>query len=184
MNKLNSWTALALCAGVAGCSAEMQRPPQQGGLVAAQIGSIERLHALGDVYLASQPSPADLTAARAHGVVSVVNLRLPGELEFDEGTVVTDLGMRYHNPAFNSPETLSDATLDDTRALLSAATEKPMLMHCASANRVGAVWLAHRVLDDGVDLDTALDEAHQVGLRSAPLEQRVREYISSRSTAQ
>lgn len=174
----SGWTALALCAGFAGCSAAV---PPQPELVAAQIGGIEHLHAFGQIYLAGQPSSADFAVARQDGVVSVVNLRLPSEIDFDEAVVVEGMGMRYHNPAFNSPETLSDKTLDLTRALLSNQAEQPMLVHCASANRVGAVWLAHRVLDDGVDFDHALEEAHQVGLRSAPLEERVRAYISSRS---
>jgi len=181
---LTAWTVLALCAGFAACGATKPQPTEQPRLVATQLGTIERLHEIDGFYLASQPSAADFAAARRRGVVSVVNLRLPDENEFDEAAVVEGLGMRYHNPGFRGPETLTDATLDRARALLSDRAEQPMLVHCASANRVGAVWLAHRVLDDDIPLDAALAEAHAVGLSNAAHEARVRAYIAAHQSAQ
>lgn len=183
MNRsFSQWTAAALCAGAVGCALRHE-PPQPSVLEPAQIGSVAPAHVFGRAYLTGQPTPEDLAAARAQGVVSVINLRQPDELDFDEAGAVRDLGMQYHNPGFREPDSLTDAKLDEIRALLRDAAERPVLMHCASANRVGAVWLAHRVLDDGVDLTTALDEAREVGLHSAPLEERVRAYIDSRATA-
>ena len=46
-----------------------------------------------------------------------------------------------------------------------------MFIHCGSANRVGAVWLVKRVLQDGWTVPKATEEAKMIGLRSAPLEQ-------------
>jgi hypothetical protein len=47
--------------------------------------------------------------------------------------------------------------------------ERPLLLHCASANRVGAVWLAHRVLDGGLSYDAALREAELLPQQEADL---------------
>jgi hypothetical protein len=52
------------------------------------------------------------------------------------------------------------------------------MLHCGSANRVGAIWLAHRVLNDGVELQTAREEAKEVGLRTVGYEQRALQFIA------
>ena len=93
---------------------------------------------------------------------------------------MTGLGLNYHNPAVAGVDGLTDELLDEVRDLLRTA-ERPILLHCASANRVGAVWLAHRVLDGGISMDDALAEAKTVGLKSPALEQRARQYIANRS---
>ncbi|MBI1312566.1 methyltransferase domain-containing protein [bacterium] len=53
------------------------------------------------------------------------------------------------------------------------------MVHCASANRVGAVWLAHRVLDAKIPVEASLAEARAVGLRTSAYEQRAYEYIAA-----
>lgn len=75
---------------------------------------------------------------------------------------------------------MTDEVLDRARAELKAAP-RPILMHCASANRVGAVWLPYRVLDGGLSWDDAVAEAKVVGLRSAELEAKARDYVERRS---
>ena len=50
-------------------------------------------------------------------------------------------------------------------------------MHCASANRVGAVWLPYRVLDQNVPLEEALPQAQAIGLRSPEFIERAHDYI-------
>jgi protein tyrosine phosphatase (PTP) superfamily phosphohydrolase (DUF442 family) len=55
--------------------------------------------------------------------------------------------------------------------------ERPLLFHCASANRVGALWLPYRVLDNGITYDAALAEAKQVGLRAPGMETKAKDYI-------
>ena len=54
------------------------------------------------------------------------------------------------------------------------------MLHCASGNRVGAVWLAYRVLDEGLEPGAALEEARTIGLRSAGYEERALEYVRAR----
>jgi protein tyrosine phosphatase (PTP) superfamily phosphohydrolase (DUF442 family) len=148
-------------------------------LVAGKLGDMA-IQKFGDLYMGGQPSEEVLEAAKKSGVLHVVNLRGASEdAGFDEENKVAVLGMRYHNPGFSKAEELTVPVFMRLRDLLSNKANRPMLLHCASANRVGAVWLAHRVLDDGLAYDKALAEAKQVGLRSKALEAVAKAYIDT-----
>jgi protein tyrosine phosphatase (PTP) superfamily phosphohydrolase (DUF442 family) len=86
--------------------------------------------------------------------------------------------MAYENFGFQQPEELTDAVFDGARKALAPADGAPVLLHCASANRVGAIWLAHRVLDDGLAYGDALVEAETVGLKSPAFRDKAKEYIA------
>lgn len=49
-----------------------------------QCGKIERMHALADVFLASQPAKGDFALVKECGVKTVLNLRPKDELDWDE----------------------------------------------------------------------------------------------------
>ena len=56
-----------------------------------------------------------------------------------------------------------------------------MLIHCTAAIRVGAFWMARRIVRDGLSYDAALEEARRVGLQNAPhLEEFVKGYVAAR----
>lgn len=141
------------------------------------LGEIATLHARGDVLLASQPTPADFEKLKSDGVRTVVNLRPHEENEeFDEEAVVTNLGMSYVNLPWNGAEQLTDEIFDRSRELLNEA-EKPVLLHCSSSNRVGAVWIPWRVLDGGIEIEDAVNEGRKAGLKSDEYEAKARDYI-------
>ncbi len=147
------------------------------------IGDL-KLQKFGNVYLAAQPSETDLAKLKEAGLKTVINLRGEGEnTKFDEGKALADLGIEpanYHNPGFNSAQTLSDPIFRRVRDLLTNKTNEPVLLHCASGNRVGAVWMAHRILDDGVSYEKALEEAKAIGMKPQAFEARVKEYVESK----
>ncbi len=146
-------------------------------LEATTVGSLPAFKA-GHVYLAGQPSEDDLKKFADAGGKTVVSLRLPDEqVGFDENAVVTALGMKFHNPGFRKADSLSEPIFWRVRDLLKNKHEQPLLLHCASANRVGAMWLAHRVLDGQMDYDQAMTEAKQVGLKPQAYEAVVKQYI-------
>jgi len=174
--------ALALLAA-AGCTSRATavearlEPAAAAPLEPDECGSIARLHASGGVLLASQPSPADFERASERGVRTVIDLRHADELEdFDEREVVTGLGLTYVHFPWSGPDELTDEVFDRSRELLRTA-ERPILLHCASANRVGAVWIPWRVLDGGIALDEAVAEARTVGLRTPIYETLARDYV-------
>lgn len=140
-------------------------------------GTIQRLHTQGGVFLASQPAPADFEQAEEGGVRTVVNLRKDAEQpDFDERAFVEGLGVAYVHLPWSGPDELTETVFDEARAILSTA-ERPMLVHCSSGNRVGAVWIPYRVLDQGVPLEDALAEARTIGLRSPAFEAKAIEYV-------
>ncbi len=152
-------------------------------VVEAQLGSTPNLHRSGTLLLAGQPSAADLATAQAEGVQTVVSLRTPGEIEWDEAQVVEELGLQFEEVPFRGAENLTDEIFDRIRQLLAESSRQPVLLHCATANRVGAVWLPFRVLDQGVDLEQATQEAEQIGLRGPEYRQRAWEYIQQHQSA-
>jgi uncharacterized protein (TIGR01244 family) len=142
-----------------------------------ECGAITRLHTLGGVFLASQPQAADLEQAKKGGVRTVINLRHADEnTDFDEAAKVAELGLNYISLPWNGPDELTDEIFDRSRELLNTA-ERPILLHCSSANRVGAVWLPWRVLDGGLSVDEAAAEAKVVGLKSPAYEEKARDYV-------
>lgn len=151
---------------------------KQDKLEPFQCGKVARLHTLGGLFLASQPEQDDFTHAKEAGIKAVLNLRQPDEMDWDEGKLVKSLGMEYVNLPFRAPATLTDEVFDKARKLLGDKEKRPLLVHCASANRVGAVWLVHRVLDDGKSYEDALEEAKTVGLALPAYEEKAKDYIS------
>lgn len=141
------------------------------------VGSVPAFKA-GDVYLAGQPSEDDLKKFAEAGGKTVVSLRLPDEnVGFDESVAVGKLGMKFNNPGFRAADTLTDPVFWGVRELLRDKSQHPLLLHCASANRVGAMWLAHRVLDGELSYEDAMTEAKRVGLKPAAYEAVVKAYI-------
>lgn len=142
-----------------------------------ELGEISTLHKFGEVYLASQPQESDFETAKNAGVKTVINMRHPEEMtEFDEEATVTALGLEYVNLPWAKPEELTDEVFDRARELLNTS-EKPILLHCSSANRVGAVWIPWRVLDGGIDMDDAVEEAKTIGIRTPEYEPKARDYV-------
>lgn len=162
------------CAG----SKPKPAPAPPAPLAAAPLGSLAKAHASGDFWFTGQPKAEDLALLPALGVRTVVNLRPAKEqVDFDERTAVEGLGLTYANVPFGSPAELADSHFDEVRRLLGAS-RGPLLLHCASANRVGAVWIPFRVLDQGVELEAAVAEAKEIGLKSPELEAKARDYVA------
>lgn len=154
-------------------------------LVAVEVPGVRNVHAMNGLLFAGQPDPDGVQALYTLGVKSVLNSRTQPEMDkagFDERAVVEGLGMSYVHLPWNGADQLSDDVLDRTREFLRDAP-RPALYHCASANRVGAGWIAYRVLDEGVDFETALAEGRTIGLRTEDYVGKVRDYVARRAEA-
>jgi uncharacterized protein (TIGR01244 family) len=116
---------------------------------------------------------------RARGFAAVVNHREAGEAGADiEGAAraARASGLRYlHIPL--SGRSPSAEPFDRFLAAMKDPANSPVYIHCASANRVGAVWLAKRVLVDGWDEQRALAEAQTIGLSSPALRDFALDYV-------
>jgi uncharacterized protein (TIGR01244 family) len=146
-------------------------------LEACELGKTYNVHRIGKIYLAGQPSADDFAVAKKDGIKTVINLRTSGEMRFDEKGVLKGLGLEYHYLPFAAPDTLKDEIFEKSLKVLGDRKKQPVLLHCASANRVGAIWLVHRVLTDKVEYGKALEEAKEVGLKFPPYEAKAKAYI-------
>jgi len=146
-----------------------------------KLGSTYNVHRVGPIYLSGQPEQGDISKLKNAGIKSVLDLRRVGEIKWDEGAALEKQGISHKRLAFAAPETLTDDVIDQARAQFKAATDKDKLLcHCGGANRVGAVWLAYRVLDEGVEWDTALTQAKEVGLSNPGYVEKVQRYVEKR----
>ncbi len=143
----------------------------------AQLGDTRNVHRCGQLFLAGQPTPDDISKLKQQGIQRVISLRMPQEVEWDEAGLLRKSGIEYISIPFSGVESLTDDVFDKVRKLLRESDQHPTMLHCGSANRVGATWLAYRVLDEGVPLDQAIEEAKQVGLRTPEYLERAKEYI-------
>jgi uncharacterized protein (TIGR01244 family) len=119
---------------------------------------------------------------KKQGFVSVINLRQPDEPGADVPAAreaAEAAGLKYvHIPVHRSaPEA---ASVDAFLAAVTNKANQPMYIHCASANRVAAMWMIKRILVDGWEIPRATEEARAIGLTSEPLRQFAVDYVTTK----
>ena len=128
---------------------------------------------------AGQPTDEQLRGLAQAGYKTVLDLRPPTEDRgFDEPKTAREAGLAYVNIPV-TPQTLDDATLDRFLEAMRTA-ERPVLLHCASANRTGGLYYAWLVLEKGVAPEEALKRAKEAGLRSPEIEEKVKALVEER----
>ena len=128
-----------------------------------ELGHATPVHKYGNVYLSGQPTEQDLPLLKADGMRTIINLRPNKELSWDEGAAVNRAGMKYVHVPFRGEDELTSKVFDQVLGVLGDKESGPMLLHCGGADRVGAIWYAHRVLNDKLDPVEAELEAKKVG---------------------
>jgi protein tyrosine phosphatase (PTP) superfamily phosphohydrolase (DUF442 family) len=119
-----------------------------------------------DIATAGQPDAAAWATLARAGFKSVVDLREASEPRgHDEAGEIARAGLRYFLLPV-SHESLGDRQFDALREFLRDPENRPALVHCQSANRVGALMLPYLALDEHVPLDEARRRADIIGLRS------------------
>jgi uncharacterized protein (TIGR01244 family) len=154
-----------------------QASPRQ--IHAALKADVPNLLCIDELYATGgQPTDAAWPKLAAEGFRAVINLRAKGEgADLDaEKAAVEKNGMRYIGipVVTQAPEA---AELIEFLKAVNDPSNRPMLIHCGSGNRVGAFWLVHRVVDDGWTEGAALQEAEAIGLRTPELKKFAHEQI-------
>ena len=133
------------------------------------------------VATGGQPIDSAFAKLAANGYRSVLNLRTASEgidLKHEQ-EAIEKAGLRY----INIPVASGALKPEQVTEFINAVKDKdnqPMLIHCGSANRVGAFWMIYRVVEQGWPEDKALEEATKIGLTSPALKTFAHEYIISR----
>ena len=130
-------TLLGCGAAIAQDGDEKKKVPPK--LESCELGSTYNVHRFGKIYLAGQPSQDDFQLAKKEGIKTVINLRPDSEMQWNEKDFLKSVELEYHHIPFREPESLKDKVFDDIRKLLRDKKKQPVILHCASANRVGAI---------------------------------------------
>ncbi len=99
------------------------------------------------------------------GFKTIVDLRSPAEPnQSSEAGLVAAAGLTYiHVPIARGAPT--EAQIAQFTDLMEDRSAFPILLHCASANRVGALWAIYRA-SKGVPAEIAIEEGRTIGMRS------------------
>lgn len=153
-----------------GCTRSLHKASFAPAMAVADWDGVKNLSQDGGVFFGGQPTADAFRTAQKRGIKVVVNLRSDQEtmaLEFDEPALVRALGMEYVAIPI-TPDTFSTADADRLKDEL-LKTAGPVLIHCGSSNRVGALWAMYLRRHRGVAVDDALELGRQAGLRSESL---------------
>lgn len=161
-------------------SSQKNEKLQPATITGTKLGSTKNVHQLGNLYFSGQFGKEDLEKIQERQIGRIISLRNDDEIDWEEQQTVEAAGIEHISVPFGSPDQLTDEVFDNIRQLLNDET-KTTLLHCGSASRVGGVWLTHRVLDQGVDLKTAVAEAREIGLRTPFVEAKALDYIERKS---
>ena len=123
---------------------------------------------------------ATLDLLKKDGFKAVINLRMASEpgvnLEQNQAKA-KELGLNYVHIPFSAGAP-DPKVIDAFLAAIADKANQPAYVHCGSAQRVGAVWLAKRVMQDNYSIEKATDEAKAIGLTNPGLEQFALKYIA------
>ena len=170
---MRSLTAVLIIAGAVSVAAQVTKQERAG------IVNFSRVDAVVACGGATETSALDGLAK--DGFKSVINLRLASEANANielNAAHARSLRLNYIHIPFNAAQP-EPRVLDEFLAAIANKANQPAYVHCGSANRVGAVWLVKRVLQDGWPVAKATEEAKLIGLRSEPLEKFALSYIES-----
>ena len=176
MNRLIVAFGLAALAAASAACAD-QDAVQTLHVDLADVAAAGAVRPVDGVTAAGQPDEKTLRVFADSGYVAVIDMRGPAEDRgmADEPAVVESLGMEYVAFPLASREDISFANAAELDRLLMEF-DGPVLVHCASGNRIGAILALRESLDGASDED-ALEYGKRAGLTR--LESLVRERLEN-----
>ena len=126
-------------------------------------------------------TPDAVPELKKMGYASIVNMRLANEAGANvegEGEAAKSAGIRYYHIPFSGAAP-DPAVADQFLTTITAPENNPAYIHCASGNRVSAMWMIKRMVVDHWDTDKAFTEATALGLTSPALKQFAIDYAQT-----
>jgi uncharacterized protein (TIGR01244 family) len=169
----NDWKKTLAVAGVATLAA------------AAGPAAAEETHGIANatfpekgVMAAGQPDGEQLQVLAEEGYKTVIDLRAADEPRgYDEAGAAKANGLVYVNIPVTL-QSLDQATIDRFVETMEKA-EKPVLLHCATSNRVGALWYAY-LIEKGMAPAEALEKGRAAGLKNPELTEKIKTLVAER----
>ncbi len=139
------------------------------------------------ITVAGQIAPEQFEAAAQQGFKSVLNLRAPEEEGYmpDEQQRAEAAGLRYANIPVKKEEISDELTSNVLKEI--DELPKPILVHCASGMRAGAMAFMHMATREGMSAEEAMSRAQESGFdcNSEPqLKQFFQHYVDAHSQKQ
>lgn len=113
-------------------------------------------------HVSGQPSVEAIAKLKSAGITTVIDLRPDAETpDLDEKAVVEESGLRYRSLPIASPADLTRENVIKFDQLLKESQKEDVLVHCASANRVGAMlalrahWLEGKSAEEALAIGKA-----------------------------
>jgi len=180
MNKKILYTVIFSTVILGGCTGNTLSSVQSQQVIqAATWQTIDIPNAknpLPNLLTGGQPTPEQLEQAAAAGYKTVINLRTTNEAgTWSEADKVAKLGMQYVTIPIAGKEGLSKENADALMNAIQQYSTDPVIVHCGSGNRVGALF----AIDAKFNKKQTVEEAIQTGIRSGltSLEPAVRAYF-------
>lgn len=122
-------------------------------------------------YSGGYVSPEALTQVKAEGISHVIDMLPDNEHGgFDESAMAAELGLYYAHLPIMGGNDLNRANAEALDRLLAEAGDAPVLIHCMSGNRVGALFALRAHWLQGLPAVEALQVGRRYGLtRMEPL---------------
>lgn len=128
-----------------------------------KLQNSEQLQPVDGITSTGQPDADDLALVAEAGYVAVVDLRGTDEDRgIDEAAVLERLGLTYISLPLSSPDAINFENAAKLEEIL-AGIEGPVLLHCGSGNRVGAL-LALRHSQGGASDEDAVSYGRAAGM--------------------
>ena len=188
IDRLFALSVFALLVFVAGCAAPpadepaAAEPQVTGAPEAPAAAELIRNGVMVEegVLAGGQPTPEELAALAEAGYRTVLNMRLPDEDGNTDSAYVEELGMAYVDVPIEGAAGLSEERALQFAEALSGV-ERPVVVHCGSGNRVGALFALKAYYVDGKSADEAMQIGRNAGMTR--LEGAVEEHLSQADAA-
>jgi uncharacterized protein (TIGR01244 family) len=172
--------AIVVAVVLVGCAGDPAAEPKE--VTVAQAAPVDPLTLVRNgmmpfegVLTGGQPTDEQFAALREAGFQTVINLRMPDERGTKgEPEKIAELGMRYVSIPVDGKAGLNEENAAALAAALDEA-DRPVLVHCGSGNRVGALLAVKAFWLDGASAEEALEIGLAGGVTR--LEPMVRELL-------
>lgn len=169
---MRSLTALLILSFAVSVSAQVTKQERAGIVNFSKVDAV--------IACGGATETSALEGLAKDGFKAVINLRQASEANANieqNSARAKELGLKYIHIPFNTQQ-LDPKVIDQFLAAVADKSNQPAYVHCGSASRVGSVWLAKRVIQDGWTIEKATEEAKAIGLRGEPLEKFALTYIA------
>ncbi len=168
------YSAFVVCLITVGCGGPVDGP------TSLDLEGVPNLSQDDSIYVSGCPTSQGLEALKARGVKTVIDLRQNHQRSEEYPEAVRKLGLNYvHLPM--SSDAMTEEQADDYLDAIRRYGDQPILNHCGSANRSGAMHGLYLATERGCSIDEAVRRARRAGMRNEGLARDLRNILEARA---